>query len=1281
MTHSTVDNSIDGVAIIGMAGIFPGASSIEQFWKNISEGVESITFFSDSDLDLSIDRAVRNLPNYIRARGVIPGAEMFDADFFRMSPREAEIMDPQQRIFLEIAWQALEDGGYDPDSYRGLISVYGGSGLNTYFPNHISQRRDLVDSFGKHQTDLANAPDYLATRVSYKLNLRGPSVSMYTGCSLSLVAVCHAFDSLMSHQSDMALAGGSFVECPQNSGYLYEEGEIYSSDGHCRPFDAKATGTVFSNGAGIVLLKRVEDALQDRDNIYAVIRGTAINNDGSNKVSFAAPSVNGQAEVIAMAQANAGVNPESVSYIETHGTGTPVGDPIEITALTKAFRAGTDASGYCAVGSLKANIGHLDAAAGVAGLIKTALMLKNRQIPPSINFNESNPRINFQESPFYVNTQLKDWEPSGVVRRAGVSSFGVGGTNAHVVLEEAPEIKTNVASRSRQLLVLSTRTNTTLDSATGNLVSYIRQHPKSGLADTAYTLQVGRNLFNQRRFLVCEDRDDALSALESMDPKRVKSSSGEPGKRSVAFIFSGQGSQYVNMGYEVYRTESLFRETVNQCAAILRPHVDYNLLDIMYPDEADFPDASEKLLQTAVTQPALFTIEYALAKMWMKWGINPDVMVGHSIGEYVAACLSGVFSLEDALELVAARGRLIQGLSTGSMLAVFLSEEELQPLLEADLCISVINGPSLCVVSGEKTSIEAFKGKLSQKNITYRDIHTSHAFHSATMDPILDIFRDKVDGYKLNIPQIPFVSNVTGTWITEEQATNPEYWSSHLRKTVRFSDCLHELFQEPNRIFLEVGPGRTFGTLALQHPDRNHEQVVLTSMRHPKDAASDISIMLNTLGELWMAGVPVDWSGFYETESRRRLSLPTYPFERQRYWCEATGKQSSEYSPKFEPLKTEEGVDTKVISEATPVAETIPSLKHNHVESKLADIWKITLGIKGVSYNDNFFDLGGSSLMAVRVFNQIEKSFNKRLPLAVLMEAPTIEELARIIRDEKPVTSLDSLVKIHSGTSEFPLFLVHAAGGNLLIYRSLIKHLGPDLTVYGLQARGMNGEKPFHTRIEDMAAQYVQEIQTVQPRGPYLLLGYCMGGTIALEMAQQFYSQGEEVALLGIMETYDFSKEPTSFLSRLRYRAQQVEFHARNLLIAKNKRVFLHEKAKVAWSRRNLLFGNLYTALGFGTRLGNYSHSILSDIWEACDMAAMEYTPRPYSGFITQFRPIKHYASFSGPEMGLEKIAAGGMENINLHVYPRGMLVEPFVRDLAEALKRCLYKSLERYHQ
>jgi acyl transferase domain-containing protein len=687
----------------------------------------------------------------------------------------------------------------------------------------------------------------------------------------------------------MALAGGVSASFPQKRGYLYQPDGMASPDGHCRTFDAQAQGTVFGSGAAVVLLKRLDDAIADGDHIYAVIKGFALNNDGSARVGFAAPGVEGQAQVIAMAQAAAGVTPESISYIEAHGTGTPLGDPIEVAAATKVFRASTKAKGFCAIGTAKTNVGHLDIAAGATGLIKTVLSLKNRQLPPTLHFERPNAKLDLENSPFYVNTKLAEWKLSnGHPRRAGVSAFGVGGTNAHVIVEEAPVPAESQSARELQLLQLSAKTSSALDRATANLMEHLQKHDDLKLADVAYTLQIGRRPFDHRRFVVARDANEAIQALEAAGNDRVHSGVQKPRRPSVVFMFPGQGAQYCQMGAQLYGAEPEFRKWVDECASILKSLLPKDLREVMHPQAAEAEDAQKLLTSTSFAQPALFTIEFALAKLWMSWGIQPDAMIGHSIGEFVAACLGGVFSLADALRLVVTRGRMMQDLPSGSMMAVRLPESELRSCLSAEVSIAAINSPALCVVSGPTPAIEKLEKSLNERGVMARRLHTSHAFHSPMMNPVVGPFTEVVKQISLRPTSIPYVSGVSGAWVTEEQTVSPQYWASHLREPVRFADGLASLATLESAVLLEVGPGITLNTLALQHPAMKSGQTVVNSLPDVSRATSDTESLLNALGRIWVVGVQPNWKSFHKGERLHRVSLPTYPFERKRYWIDPT---------------------------------------------------------------------------------------------------------------------------------------------------------------------------------------------------------------------------------------------------------------------------------------------------------------------------------------------------------------------------------------------------------
>ncbi|GAB4243667.1 MAG: hypothetical protein Kow0049_33320 [Stanieria sp.] len=944
-------NTEESIAIIGMDGRFPGAKNIEQFWENLKAGKESITHLTDDQLLANgVDKTVINDTNYVKAGAFLEDIDLFDANFFGYNPKEASAIDPQHRIFLECAYSALEDAGYNPEKYAGKIGIFAGVGWNNYLLFNLNLNEDFFKTALGYQTVIGNEKDFLTTRISYLLNLTGISIDIQTACSTSLVATSMACQSLLTYQSDIVLAGGISISNLKKTGYLYQEGGILSPDGHCRAFDAQAQGTVPGSGVGVVVLKRLEDAVADGDCIHAIIRGSAINNDGSSKIGYTAPSIDGQAEVIAEALALAEVEPETISYVETHGTGTPLGDPIEIAALNQVFQDHTDKKGYCALGSVKTNIGHLDAAAGITGLIKTVLALKHKQIPPSLHFQQPNPKIDLTNSPFYVNTELREWKTAGYPRRAGVSSFGIGGTNVHVVLEETPDIVgANGSSPLQKLFVISAKTESALEKATDNLVEHLNKHPELDLADVAYTLQVGRKEFNYRRMVVGKDVADIAIALQSRNPQRVLTHCTQQKRYSIVFMFPGQGSQYVNMGKELYETEPVFREWIDRCSQLLEPELGLDLRSLLYPIGAihESPLPNSPLQQTEITQPALFVIEYALAQLWMSWGIKPQAAIGHSIGEYVAATIAGVMSLEDALYLVARRGKLIQQMPPGSMLAVSLSETEVGTIHELslpndELSLAASNAPNLCVISGSTEAIAKLQNQLNEQGIECRHLHTSHAFHSSMMNDAIAPFQQEVAKVKLNPPQMPFISCVTGTWITAEEATNPDYWAKHIRETVRFAAGVNELLQNSHHILLEVGAGRTLSTLVRRNSSQATEQIVLSSLPHPKEQVSDHAFILNMLGRLWLAGVEIDWCNFSAHQKRRRVPLPTYPFERQRYWIDSKEAEA----PRSKGA--EENIAKKVnLSDwfYVPTWKSVPLVQTNNLSKERYLVFVDSLGI------------------------------------------------------------------------------------------------------------------------------------------------------------------------------------------------------------------------------------------------------------------------------------------------------------------------------------------------
>ena len=1003
---------VECVAIIGMAGRFPGAPSVAEFWNNQLNGVEAISHFSVEELEIPNAAAAASNPNYVRAHSVLEDADLFDPEFFGIYPREAELMDPQHRLFLECCWVACEDAGYDPYAYPGAIGVFGGASHATYFLSRLCIDPDFIRKFTNgYQLEnfaemMGNQLDFLATRVSYKLNLRGPAFGMVSGCSTSLVAVSQACQSLLTYQSDMALAGGASITFPQKRGYAYQEGGMGSADGHCRTFDAEAQGTVFGSGVATVLLKRLEDAVRDGDQIYAVIRGFAVNNDGSAKVGYTAPSIEGQARVIALAHEAAGVHPDSIGYVEAHGTGTPLGDPIELSALNQAFRARSNGKRFCAVGTVKTNIGHLDVAAGVTGLIHATHIVRDGVFPPTLNFKRPNPKFDLENSPFYVNAGRAAWKSNGKPRRAGVSAFGVGGTNAHVILEQAPDRPSLPSSKPAQLLVLSARSEAALNRATDNLAEHLKSSPDLSLADAAWTLQVGRRNFSCRRSVVASNTAEAVTALSQRDRRNVQTRLRPIDKPSVSFLFPGQGSQHANMAREIYQTESVFRAAVDRCAELLLPHLGADLRTLLYPPDGVSDEAKRRVTDTVVAQPAIFTIEYALAQLWMSWGIRPQAMLGHSIGEFVAACLAGVFSLEDALNLVATRGRLMQDLPAGGMLSVRLPGADVRRRLNGKLSLAALNSPALCVVAGPFDALDDFEKKLTAEGAVCRRLVTSHAFHSAMMDPILEPFAECVLRISLHTPRIPYVSSVTGTWITNEQATDPAYWARHFRQPVEFSAGVTELRKNPAVVLLEVGPGNVLGQLARQHTGFPAEQLIVSSLSDGYSGEGDAASLMNALGSLWTAGIQPNWNELNKGERRQRISLPTYPFERKRYWLEtkvtepaavpepAVVSQEFQSSSSLPPIPLEE---KETVSTYLQSASTATVSRPAKIRALLLEMIEELSGMD-VSQADNsatFLEMGFDSLFLTQVTQALQGKFGLKITFRQLLgEQSTLDALA-----------------------------------------------------------------------------------------------------------------------------------------------------------------------------------------------------------------------------------------------------------------------------------------------
>ncbi len=998
-------NGHEDLAIVGMAARLPGAADVKEFWSNLVDGVESRHEVTADDLIAAgLDPSVLDDPAYIPYCFPLDDVDKFDAAFFGINPREAQLMDPQHRLFLETCWTALEDAGYAPDKCNVPVGVFGGIARNAYHLHNISAENDMRNNAHEYHILLGNDKDFLATRVAYRFNLRGPAMTVQSACSASGTALHQAALSIFNGDCSMALVGGGRVMSPHKIGYHYVDGNVLSADGHVNAFDEKASGMVRGSGMVVIAVKPLSDAINDGDYIRAVIKGTSVNNDGGSKASFTAPSVPGQAEAIRHAMEVAGVTPKDFSYVEAHGTGTRLGDPIEVSAINEAWSDRDGKNQFCPIGSSKTNIGHLDGGACVTGVIKTALSLEHEQIPPSLNYEKPNPLIDFENSPFYVNDKLVDWKRSDTPRVAGVSTFGVGGTNAHIVMQEAPERGNSSASRDSQLLLLSGRRPEAINELASQIGQLIQERPDTNLADLAYTLQVGRSDLSLRSSVVVNDCDDAVAKLQKLAGAKIKAGDADE-TIPVVFMFPGQGSQHVDMAKQLFEDEAVFRVHVEHCARALKPIIDLDIRELIYPGpDQDVEEAAEQLKRTEIAQLALFVIEYSLAKVWQSWGVNPSSMIGHSIGEFVAACLAGVIELHDCLKILHARASLMGSMPPGDMMAIALPRNEVEKLIEGSgVCLAASNAPQVTVVSGTSEDVTAFQKSLEQAEIQTFPLHTSHAFHSHMMEPILEPFIEAFDDIALNAPKIPFVSSQTGTWITDEQATSPQYWADQLRNAVRFSDGIETMLDEDSPVFLEVGPSTALSNSVRKHMRSDRKLNIVTSLSSAQRPEPALETMLAALGQVWAAGIVPDWKSFYASEVRHRLSLPTYPFEKVRHWLEPFDGWAGEDSVDAATLAAwrAEHADELDLAPVKKVA-TGPVDHPTYVRNRLRETLLTVTGIDidPSEDEDSFLELGFDSLLLTQISAQLRKEYGVSLRFHELIDDyASIELLAAFMLD------------------------------------------------------------------------------------------------------------------------------------------------------------------------------------------------------------------------------------------------------------------------------------------
>lgn len=1175
----------DGIAIVGLAGRFPGAENVKELWELLSQGREGLSRFTREELQAAgFDAKLLDHPGYVPVHGAIKDALRFDAEFFGYSVQDARLMDPQQRMFLECAWAALEDAGYDPSACPGVVGVFGGASFPQYWMERVGWQREKTGTIEQFRAIIGNSRDFLASRISYKLGLRGPAVNVQAACATSLLAVHMACQSLLTGQCDMALAGGVRLVSCEAAGYIHEDSSVLSPDGHCRPFDAAAAGFVPGSGVAMVVLKRLADALADGDTIRGVILGSAVNSDGRERAGYTAPSVDGQSDVIARAQARAGVSADSIGYVEAHGTATELGDLVEVSALKRAFLASPTRVAFCALGSIKGNLGHLDSAAGVTGLIKTVLAMENACIPPTLHFERPSPSLELASSPFFVPGAAVPWPRGASPRRAGISAFGLGGTNVHVILEEPPVREQNTAARPAELLVISARTPTALKASSERLHAALCQRQDVPLSDIAYTLQKGRRAFAVRRAIVCRNPAQAIALLAAQDGTFAVSGTTRDRPWKLVFMFPGGHTQYLGMGRELYAHEPVYRDAIDRCAALFEAEFRSDVRALLYSAADPTGTIAAELARPTLNMAAVFSTEYALAQLLLAWGLRPSAVVGHSLGEYTAACVAGVLSLEDAVALISLRGKLGEQMPPSAMMTVSLPESELTPYLGDELSIAAVNSESHCVVSGSRAAVDALAAELSSKQIQHRRLAVAMGSHSIMVEPFAWRLKECAATMQLRPPAIPLVSNLSGTWMTPSEAEDPAYWARHLRHPIRFADCLKTLLSDPDYCLLEVGPGKTLTTLANLQSVMDAERLTVTTMAGAQSAEqhSDLDLLLAAVARLWCAGVPVDWEAFYKGQQRHRVPLPTYPFEGEahvidlpepapRSWAAARSLPPPFLAPAESRAVIIEAPLPRAAAPTQP--EPIPVTKNEPasppVSAALSEIWRELLGTHEIRPQDNFFMLGGSSLLAIQLRSLVKQRMQVSIPVHALIAHATFESLAqeieRIVKSTQPAAAASAIqplsamprpieapprhqlmVCLQAGAvGRPPLFLFQSVGGTVYTYQELTRLLGAEQPVYAFRASGMEPGEPIYTDLPVMAQYYLDEILRFHHSPFYLLGGYSAGGMIAYEIANQLLARGYRVPFV-------FMVDPGPIPQYARFDIQRIEdlLHIGNALEA-----------------------------------------------------------------------------------------------------------------------------------